>query len=94
MPRAPVSSSRGMEQLRGAAKGAESPREREERGESGVSSRPPLSKSSRLDVNSSPAAPGNSPNGTPLRPLGGGGRLRKMGSFVVVGGGGCFCFET
>ncbi|XP_029696562.1 DNA-binding protein SATB2-like [Takifugu rubripes] len=68
-----------MEQLRGAVRGTESPghqdrispREREERGESLLYSGALLSKSSRLELNGSPAAPGNRQNGTPLKPLGG-----------------------
>lgn len=87
VPRAPLSISRGMEQLQGAGRGTESPglqdgispQERDERGESLLSLRPLLSKSSRLEVNGSPAAPGNRQYGTPLRPLGGGGHI---------------CFET
>lgn len=89
--RAPLSISRGMEQLRGAVRGTESPgqqdrispQEREERGESLLYSGALLSKSSRLELNGSLAAPGNRQNGTPLRPLGGGGHSHKIN--VVFG---------
>ncbi|XP_051284018.1 DNA-binding protein SATB2 isoform X2 [Dicentrarchus labrax] len=65
-----------MEQLGGAGGGTESPSLRdstspEERGESPASSGPPPCKSSRVEVNGSPAAPRTRQNGTPLRPLGG-----------------------
>lgn len=91
VPRAPLSFSRGMEQLRGAVRGTESPghqdrispQEREEQGESLLYSGALLSKSSRLELNGSPAAPGNRQNGTPLRPLGGGGHCHKIN--VVFG---------
>lgn len=84
--RSPLSISRGMEQLRGAARATEnpghqdsiSPQEREERGESLLHSGALMSKSSRLELNGSPAAPGNRQNGTPLRPLGGGGIVIKQ----------------
>ncbi|XP_037618287.1 DNA-binding protein SATB2-like isoform X1 [Sebastes umbrosus] len=61
----------------GAGGGTESPGLRassaspEERGESPASSGPPPCKSSRPEVNGSPAAPRIRQNGTPLRPLGG-----------------------
>ncbi|XP_035533937.1 DNA-binding protein SATB2-like [Morone saxatilis] len=65
-----------MEQRGGAGGGTESPSLRdstspEERGESPASSGPPPCKSSRVEVNGSPAAPRTRQNGTPLRPLGG-----------------------
>ncbi|KAM9334350.1 DNA-binding protein SATB2-like [Symphorus nematophorus] len=66
-----------MEQRGGAGGGTESPSLRdsvspEERGGgSPTSSGPPPCKSSRLEVNGSPAAPRTRQNGTPLRPLGG-----------------------
>lgn len=86
MARAPLSISRGMEQLRGAVRGTESPghqdrispQEREERGESLLYSGALLNKSSCLELNGSPAAPGTRQNGTPLRPLGGGGQSHKL----------------
>ncbi|XP_054479740.1 DNA-binding protein SATB2-like [Anoplopoma fimbria] len=60
----------------GAGGGMESPGLRdstspEERGESPASSGHPQCKSSRLEVNGSPATPRIRQNGTPLRPLGG-----------------------
>ncbi|XP_042368781.1 DNA-binding protein SATB2-like [Plectropomus leopardus] len=65
-----------MEQRGGAGGGTESPSLQdsaspEERGESPSSSGPPPCKSSRLEINGSPAAPRTRQNGTPLRPLGG-----------------------
>ncbi|XP_034405747.1 DNA-binding protein SATB2-like [Cyclopterus lumpus] len=65
-----------MEQRGGAGGGTESPGLRdsaspEERGESPASGGPPPCKSSRLEVNGSPAAPRIRPNGTQLRALGG-----------------------
>lgn len=82
---APLAVFRGMEQHRGAGGGTESPSLRNsvspdvrgERGESPASSGPPPCKSARLEVNGSPAAPRNRQNGTPQRPLGGGGLAHK-----------------
>lgn len=79
---------RGMEQQQQQQQhgcvggGTESPGQRDSvspdvRGESPVSSGPPPCKSARLEVNGSPAAQRSRQNGTPQRPLGGGGRCSQ-----------------